>query len=62
MEFFSSNIKKFLIFSQKKTSLVFSPMKDFLILRETETLKNICIFSQKKTVFIFQEKETPKNS
>ena len=58
MELFGSNIKKFLIFSQKKVFLIFrevelsyilgnrKPLKKFLIIWETVTLK---------TLFIFQE-------
>ena len=51
MELSSSNIKKFLIFSQKKA---------FLIFQETETPKKFLIFSQKKAVLTFTETETLK--
>ena len=36
MELFSSNIRKILIFSQKKASPIFSQKKAFLIFREME--------------------------
>ena len=49
--FLYSNIKKLLIFSQKKAVLIF---------QETETLKEFLIFSRKKTFLIFRETETPK--
>ena len=51
MELSNSNIKKFLIFSQKKA---------FLIFQETENPKKFLIFSQKKAVLIFPETETLK--
>ena len=51
MKIFSSNIKAFLIFSQKKA---------VLILQETETPKKILTFYQKKAFLIFREMETPK--
>ena len=53
MELSSSNINKFLIFSQKKT---------FLIFQEMETLKKLPMFSQKKRVLIFWKTKTLKNS
>ena len=43
MELFSSNIKKFLIFSQKKT---------FLIFPETETPKKFLIFQETEFIYI----------
>ena len=43
MELSSSNIKKFLIFSQKK---------DFLIFRETETPKKFLIFQERELSYI----------
>ena len=51
MKFFSSNIKKFFIFSQKKA---------VLILQETETPKKFLRFYQKKAFQLFREMETPK--
>ena len=45
MELSGSNIKKFLIFSQKKA---------FLIFRKSETLQNSLYF-RKRNLFIFQE-------
>ena len=43
MEFSGSNIKKFLIYSQKK---------DFLIFSESETLKNFFIFQETELSYI----------
>ena len=51
MELSGSNIKKFVIFSQKKS---------FLIFRELETTKNSLYF-RKRNFLIFQETETLKN-
>ena len=57
MELSSSNIKKFLIFSQQKS---------FLIFQETETLKNLLYFrnnfpspKNEKNPLIFREMELP---
>ena len=47
MKLSSSNIKKFLMFSQKKALLIFwetETPKKFLIFRETENLKNFLYF------------------
>ena len=52
MELSSSNIKKFLIFSQKKT---------FLIFRETETPKKSFYF-RKWNFLLFQETGTPEKT
>ena len=51
MELSGLNIKKFVIFSQKKS---------FLIFRELETTKNSLYF-RKRNFLIFQETETLKN-
>ena len=75
MELSSSNIKKILIFSQKKAFHIFPEMepctfqpklknstpRKSLILQETETPKKLIISSQKKTFLIFLETETPRN-
>ena len=45
MEVSGSNIKKFLIFSQKKAFLIF-PKWNFLIFRETETPKKFHTFQE----------------
>ena len=66
MELFSSNVKKILIFSQKKAFPIFlhflpqaqkipSTRRKIVMLQETETLKNFLYFFQKKSVHIFQE-------
>ena len=59
MELSSSNIKKFLIFSQQKS---------FLIFQETETLKNLLYFrnnfpspKNEKNPLIFREMELPSS-
>ena len=74
----SSNIKKIIIFSQKRKLLLyfwkwnpelFSPklkkikkstLRKFLMLQETETLKNVLYFSQKKAALMFRETKTLK--
>ena len=52
MKLSSSNIKKFLTFSQKKA---------FLIFRETETPQKIPLYFRKRSFLMFQEAETLKN-
>ena len=47
MKLYSSNIKKFLIFSQKKAFLIFQktePPKKILLFWETEILKSVLYF------------------
>ena len=60
MDFSSLNIKKFLIFSQKKAFLIFREMKPSYILGNELPLPSPPP-PEKKTMPIFQETETLKN-
>ena len=62
MELSSSNIKKILIFSQKKAFLKFPEMEPSKISHASGNgnPEKFLIFSQEKTFLIFQETETPK--
>ena len=53
-------LKKILIFSQKKTFLIFQEMELFYVLRNRKPEKMSYILSKESFYFIFHETETPK--
>ena len=59
MELSSSNIRKFLKFSQKKAFLIFREMDFFLYFRERKPRKNFYIFSKESFSYISGNEPPP---